>query len=114
MSSKSLKDKKSYGIRKEMTPLSYFLSGTFQKLGMKSEQDRFQLEQLIRQWIGDKASNAFNRFHLKSRKLILEFNHPILLQEMMFRKQQGLRLFQQKFPELNIQQVEFRIASGRK
>ncbi len=90
--------------------LSSLLEGALKTLGVKGDYDRLQLDSRCREILGNKLSQALVRTEQKGTILKLEFNHPIYLQEMNFRKAEILEKLKVELPEAGVKSLVFSLA----
>jgi hypothetical protein len=90
--------------------ISALLEGALITLGVKGDYDRLQLESRCRFILGEKLAQALVRMEQKGTVLKLEFNHPIYLQEMHFRKSEFLTRLKTEIPEAGVKNMVFSLA----
>jgi hypothetical protein len=93
-----------------MVEISALLEGALKTLGVKGDYDRLQLDQVCRRLLGEKLSLALVRIDLKGKILKMEFNHPVYLQEMNFRKKDLLARIKNDFSQSGIKDLTFSLA----
>jgi hypothetical protein len=90
--------------------ISTLLEGALKTLGVKGDYDRAQLDSRCRFILGEKLSQALVRTEQKGTALKMEFNHPIYLQEMNFRKSEFLIRLKTELPEAGVKSLIFSLA----
>jgi len=90
--------------------IASLLEGALKTLGVKGDWDRLQLDNRCRSILGEKLALALVRVEQKGTILKLEFNHPIYLQEMNFRKSEFLTRIRAELPEAGINSLAFSLA----
>jgi hypothetical protein len=90
--------------------ISALLEGALKTLGVKGDYDRLQLDTRCRFILGEKLAQALVRVEQKGNVLRLEFNHPIYLQEMNFRKSEFLTRLKTELPGAGVKSLAFSLA----
>jgi len=85
--------------------VSQLLEGALKSLGVKGDWDRYRVEARCREWLGPQASQALTGVTLTKGTVTLFFKHSAWLNEMNFRKAEGLAVLQQAFPRLGLKSV---------
>ncbi len=93
-----------------LVEISALLEGALKTLGVKGDYDRLQLDKVCRRLLGEKLSQALIRIDLKCSILKMEFNHPVYLQEMNFRKKDLLGRIKDELPQTGIKDLTFSLA----
>ncbi len=90
--------------------ISSLMDGALKTLGVKGDYDHLQLDKRCRFILGEKLDRALVRVEQKGTALRLEFNHPIYLQEMNFRKTEFLEKLKAELPEAGVKSLIFSLA----
>ncbi len=90
--------------------ISALLEGALKTLGVKDDYDRSRLDKRCRLFLGEKLSKALVRVEQKGTVLKMEFNHPIYMQEMNFRKNELFTRLKTDLPDLEFKNIVFSLA----
>lgn len=88
-----------------MVEISQVLDGALRKLGVKGEWDTSRVEVTCREWLGDEASKALSRVEERRGTVTLYFNHSAWLNEMNYRRKEGLDFLKSRFPQMDLKEV---------
>jgi hypothetical protein len=99
--------KKKKGGLVEITEL---LEGVLQQLGVRGDFEKFRVEKICREALGEKFTQALTGVSMKKGVVQLEFNHSIWLNEVNFRKREILEKLQRELPGLGIKNLTLALA----
>jgi DNA replication and repair protein RecF len=88
-----------------LVEVSQLLEGVLKKLGIRGEWDRCQLESKCREWLGEAASKALTAVTKKKGIVTLFFSHSAWLNEMNFRKKEGVEFLRREFPQMDLREM---------
>jgi hypothetical protein len=92
-------------VPKGLVDISQILEGALEKLGVRGDWDRYRIEAKCREWLGETASKALVQVEEWQGTVTLSFNHSAWLNEMSFKKQEGLEFLRKEFPHLNLKEL---------
>jgi len=88
-----------------LVEVSQLLEGALKVLGVRADWDRFRLEGKCREWLGEGASAALTGVEEKKGVVTLYFDHGAFLQEMAFRREEGLAFLKESFPRMGLKDL---------
>jgi hypothetical protein len=103
------KEKKPQGL----VEVSQVLEGAMRTLGVRADWDRFRLEGKCREWLGEGAQKALTHVSEKKGVVTLYFNHSVFLQEMGFRRAEGLKVLKDEFPRMGLKELRAALSTQR-
>ena len=112
-------DRRARNMRRKQTPprglveVSQVLEGALKKLGVGSDWDRYRLEGKCREWLGPGAARALIGVEEKKGVVTLYFNHSAFLQEMGFRREEGLKVLKDEFPRMGLKEIRTALSIKR-
>ena len=98
--------------RSGLVEVTDLLEGALEQLGASGDVSLFRLERKVRDLAGERMSQAIVRVRLKNGKAILEFRHPIWLNEMNFLKAAWLQKLQKELPEAGVKSLDAVLAKS--
>jgi hypothetical protein len=88
-----------------LVEVSQVLEGALKNLGIQGDWNRYRIEAKCREWLGEKASKAMTGVEERKGTVTLYFSHSVWLNEMNFRRQEGLEYLKREFPRLDLREM---------
>jgi hypothetical protein len=97
-----------------LVEITELLEGALQQLGVRGDFEKFRVEKICRETLGEKFTKALTGVSFKKGVVQLEFNHSIWLNEVQFRKSEILEKLQRELPGLGIKNLNLALTRNSK
>jgi hypothetical protein len=88
-----------------LVEISALLDGAMRRLGVRGDWEKYRIEEKCRQWLGADCSQALVRVGEDKGTVTLFFNHSAFLQELQYRREEGLAYLKDAFPRMKIRDL---------